>query len=137
MNKSILAIGYYHHNQTIILTGVIMQTITKTNTQYREIPISRLPEHCALRVQVENWVTDKNKATVYVVAKENQLGEWAAFIGYPSLENVRKEYSELEWVVYHCSLISSVQQVERMGDMLDPDTARMLFPEWSYKRYRL
>ena len=137
MEKQILAIGYYHHGQTIIMTGENMNTnIQETNTQYREIPISQLPEYCSMKTQVSQWVKDVNRANIFVVAKSDDLGEWIAYIGYPNLEMIKDEYASFGGIVYACTTISSKEQVLKRGDVLDKESAKQLFPEWSYRRYR-
>jgi hypothetical protein len=140
MEKYILAIGYYHHGQTIILTGEktgekMNTNIKQTNTQHREIPISLLPE-CYYKEMLAGMVEDPNKATVYVVARMGVIGDWSAYIGWPELKyikGVRQTYRETE---YYCTSVRTPKQVAAYGDKLDRQTAEQLFPEWKDRRYR-
>lgn len=134
--KQILAIGYYHHNQTILIYGGEMNTsIKQTDTQYREITVANLPD-CYFKEILTSMVTDVNKATVNVVAKKGVIEDWAAYIGYPSYDFIKPELRGSIEINYYCSTLRTVTQVLAYGDKLDKQIAEIIFPEWRDKRYR-
>lgn len=136
IRKTILAIGYYHHNQTIILTGENMNTnIQQTNMQYKEIPISQLPE-CFFKERLSNMVIDPDKASVIVVARLGVIGDWASYIGYPSYDELSDWHKNRETIQYYCNTLRTPSQVSAYGDKLSKDIAEQLFPEWAYRSYR-
>ena len=135
--KTILAVGYYHHGQTIILTsGENMNTnIQETKTQYREIAIAELPD-CYAKEVFSTYVTDPNKATVIVVAKAGMISDWAAYIGWPDKSHIKDGFQSSMDVEYYTSTLRTPSQVQSYGDKLSKETADEIFPEWSYRRYR-
>jgi len=137
MEKQILAIGCYYHNQTIILTGEKMNTnIKRTDIQYREIPVSQLPD-CHFKEILTNMVIDPDKASVIVVAKSGMIGDWASYIGWPSLDQLREYHQHKTNVQYYCETLRTPSQVEAIGDKLDEEIAVQIFPEWRDKKYRV
>ena len=110
--------------------------IKQTNIQFREIPISQLPDTCFMKNRITAWVKDPNKSTVFVVAKADNSHFWIAYIGYPSLDKVSEDLRNQPFIQYHCTNMSTDTQVLAYGDVLDEQSARELFPEWDYRRYR-
>ena len=136
MEKQIMMIGYYHHGQTIILTGENMNTnIQETKTQYREIAIADLPD-CYFKEILSGMVIDTSKATVFVVARAGVIGDWASYIGWPDIEQLQSYHKNRTDIQYYCLTLRTPSQVEACGDKLSKQTADELFPEWSYRRYR-
>lgn len=133
MNKQILAIGYYHHGEMIIMTN---SNITQTNIQYREIAIASLPEACYVKYKLQGWVKDASKASIFVVAKIGVSGDWTVYTGYPNINDVSDELKHLPSVEYHCTNFHHMKSVLMYGDVLDQQSAEMIFPEWKYMRYR-
>ena len=111
------------------------EMMTSNHTQCKEISVSQLPSTCAMRVRFENWVSDTNKSKVYVIAARNLLGQWKAYIGYPSLSDVQYSLKNNPLVQYHCDNIHSPKNVLAYGDVLDKQSAEILFPEWKERSY--
>jgi hypothetical protein len=136
VEKQILTIGYYHHNQTILFLGDKMNiNIKQTNIQYREIPISQLPD-CEHKRTFENMVVDCNKATIIVVAKIGYVGDWSCYIGWPEINQLSDYHKNRPTIQYYCETLRTSSQVESMGDKLDECIAREIFPEWRDLKYR-
>ena len=112
------------------------QNIQQTNIQFREIPISQLPDTCKSKNTLKTWVIDPDKTSVFVVAKTDNSHFWIAYIGYPTLDKVSEDLRNQPFIQYHCTNMSSQVQVLAYGDVLDEQSARELFPEWDYRRYR-
>jgi hypothetical protein len=128
MEKQIIAIGYYHHDQTILFLGDKMNTnIKQTNIQYRD---------CEHKRTFENMVIDCNKATVIVVAKTGYIGDWSCYIGWPEINQLSDYYKNRPTIQYYCETLRTPSQVESMGDKLDECIAREIFPEWRDLKYR-
>jgi len=109
--------------------------ITQTNTQYREVIISQLPE-CFFKEVLSSMVVDADKSNVVVVARLGVIGDWAAYIGYPAFDNLSEWHKNRENIQYYCNTLRTPSQVSAYGDKLDREVAEQLFPEWSYRRYR-
>lgn len=110
--------------------------IKQTNTQSKEIAIAQLPLSCFMRERVKSWVNDIHKATVYVVAKTDNLDNWVCYIGYPHMNMILDNLKHSPFIQYHCTHMQSESQVLAYGDVLDKESAELLFPEWNYRRYR-
>ena len=108
--------------------------IVKSNIQYRSIPIALLPD-CYLKEWFTSICINPSQNSVIVVAKLDNLGGWVVYIGYPRLDEVKKEYRTFKNIEYLCTTISTTSQVEAYGDKLDESCAKMLFPEWEYRSY--
>lgn len=135
--KTILAIGYYHHGQTIILTGGQMNTnIQQTNIQHRNIPVAQLPE-CKKKSIYETWVKDNQTASIVVVAQIDYLGRWIAYIGYPNINDVHDDLKNLPHISYHCQTLNHVQNILAYGDVLEKEIAEYIFPEWKDRSYKV
>ena len=109
--------------------------LDKPNIQYRSIPILLLPD-CKLKEWFTCITIDPSINSVIVVAKQDNLGGWVVYIGYPRLDEVKLEYRTFKNIEYLCTTISTTAQVEAYGDKLDEQCARKLFPEWEYRSYR-
>ena len=99
----------------------------------KTISISQLPE-CRHKIRLQNIVINTN-AKICVVAIAN--GErWEAFAGWPDIQDMKLEpvisLMDYEW---NCENIRDQEQVLIMGEKLNEETAKQLFPDWANKEY--
>lgn len=73
---------------------------------------------------------------VYVVAKAGSIGDWAAYIGFPEIEDMKDQYKDDYHYYYYCTNVHHPQGVLDHGDKLDRSMAIQLFPNWKDMRYR-
>jgi len=99
------------------------------------LSVSNLPSGY-YKAQLSSRVSDPLEATVAVVAKEGMAGDWAAYIGWPKLEELKPQFQGSAENQYYCSRIHTTDQVAELGDKLSEDEARQLFSQEAFKRLR-
>lgn len=77
---------------------------------------------------------DPEVADIWVVAKPGMIGDWAAYIRFPSIDHTRPD-QVLEYE-YYLESVRDPDDVLHHGDKLSEGEARQLFPEFtgSYRR---
>jgi hypothetical protein len=71
------------------------------------------------------------ESEVILVAKEGQIGDWAAYSGWP-IPCLRSRGE----AAYYSELFSTFEGVLSNGDKMDEDDARKIFPEFKDFTYR-
>jgi hypothetical protein len=108
----------------------------KKMSEYKEVYVTQLPISL-YRAKLEIMTKHPEETVIVVAAKLSiDYNDWIAFIGYPEIREIKEEF-QTETMKYFCDTLHTQQQVLDMGDILDERTARLLFPEWSEKRYRV
>lgn len=131
--KRILAIGYYNQGRTILIMN---NNIHKT-IESKEIFIGQLPNSLT-KSRLELFVKYPDESCIVVVARLSpEYNDWLAYIGYPNIEDLKEELKDSLSITYHCETIGTNLEVLAKGDLLDADTARALFPNWSHLKYRM
>jgi hypothetical protein len=98
--------------------------------QYSVPTIGSLPKGEA-RNRLIAIVSDPGIATVVVVAIRRD--GWQAYIGYPSIEEVRPELQTSGEIQYMCTKCQSTEQVSQLGAKLTADEARKIFPKLDFR----
>jgi hypothetical protein len=101
--------------------------------QYKEVQIKDLPEGY-YRGQLEQLVQNQHTKVV-VVAKEGYNNDWAAYIGWPQLHELKPQYQASGNYEYYCERVHRPQDVADRGDKFPENEARELFPDIKL-RYR-
>lgn len=115
---------------------------TKSNTVNRQeqgktISASELPYSLHV-IRMEDYVTKLSDVKLCVIAVKRLETAWEAFVGYPSIRDLRADYKKNElWETYEwcCENVHDVQQVKMMGEKLSKDHALILFPDWAMFTY--
>lgn len=102
--------------------------------QKKQIKVKDLPEGY-FKGQLTQLVIDPEIAVVWVVAKEGRANDWAAYIGWPTLGQLKPQFQPSSNYQYYCERVHFSNDVADRGDKLDEATAREIFPEIT-KRYR-
>lgn len=102
--------------------------------QKKQIKVIDLPEGY-YKGQLMQLVSDPEIAVVWVVAKEGFDVDWAAYIGFPTLGQLKPQFQSSSNYQYYCERVHFSQDVADRGDKLSEQEARQIFPEIS-KRYR-
>ena len=98
----------------------------------KEVKIKDLPESW-YKDQLTSLVKD-TKSLVWTCAKPGIIGDWAAYVGWPKMDELKDEHQTPEHS-YYCTMVHSPTDVCGHGDKWDERSARELFPEMS-GRYR-
>lgn len=85
---------------------------------------------------LKNIVKDPATATVWVVAKEGYAKDWAAYIGFPILEQLQPKFQSSSNYEYYCNNVHFSNDVAAKGDKLSKAEAEELFPGLTHLRYR-
>lgn len=115
------------------------KSATKTYqfVEYKEqgmtISIDQLPdcEHKNKLLQFAN----KGARICVIAAKRGITNNWAAYAGYPNIKDTtltEERYSQSNW---DCENINDVESVKMLGEILDAETAAILFPDWDISLY--
>jgi len=105
------------------------------HTEVKSCTVAELPE-CEAKEFFTKLVRDPNVAIVHIVAKEGAIGDWAAYIGWPGLAQLKVEEQANPDYIWYCTQLHRPEDVLGAGDKLDADTARTLFPNWASMQYR-
>jgi hypothetical protein len=73
---------------------------------------------------------------VIVVAMDGQIGDWAAYIGWPTFAAIKPEHRNND-IAYYCFTTGEAEMVAMYGDKLSRDEAIHIFPKLLEKVYRL
>lgn len=101
--------------------------------EVRCLSISQLPDSY-FKQQLIDLVMDANRAMVNVVATKGSI-DWAAYIGFPSIENLKPEKINSN-TIYYCCSVQDLEGVASNGDKLSEADAIFLFPQYKDKVYR-
>lgn len=89
--------------------------------------VSELPDTCSYKRELETMVANPNDARVVAVVVGGTMNK-RALIGYPAETYIRQELKKSDDVMYHVKNIHHPDQVGRLGNVLDRETAKQLFP---------
>ena len=101
----------------------------------KKITVAELPE-CLAKGQLISFVTDPFTVEVNVVAVQGVI-DWACYIGFPSsLYDISVDHRSRN-IAYYVMNVSSPEQVAEVGDKLEEEVAKKLFPDLARNfRYR-
>ncbi len=100
----------------------------------KELAIDDLPD-CYAKEMLQNMVIDSGSATINVVASIGVIGDWSAYIGFPSYGSLKEEKKN-ESMFYYCTQVRFPEGVASNGDKLSKETAIKLFPQFKDLKYR-
>jgi len=103
--------------------------------QKRQVRVNDLPPGY-FKGQLEQLVKDPASAVVWVVAKEGYAKDWAAYIGFPPLEQLKEKFRTSDNYIYYCTRVHFSGDVASRGDKLSQQEAEALFPELKSLRYK-
>jgi hypothetical protein len=99
----------------------------------REVIIDDLPNGYS-KEQLQKMVVNSSLTSVNVVAVKGYANDWSAYIGFPSIFNI-KDTSNNSYA-YYCLEVHDPDGVARNGDKISEREARELFPEFEDLYYR-
>ena len=109
-------------------------TLKDVEIEAKNLAIAELPK-CYFRESLTSMVKDASVARVNVVAKRGGRGDdWAAYIGWPTLKDLKQEHVS-DYTVHLCTRVVSVNQVLYYGDKLSESVAALIFPRWNEAFY--
>jgi len=98
---------------------------TTNITHNLKVRVCDLP-HGYFRERLTELVKDASEATVWVVARSGEIGDWAAYIGWPDEKHI---YNPSPTTEYYCRNHQHPARVADFGDKLSYREARDLFPD--------
>lgn len=101
----------------------------------KQIRIVDLPDGY-FKEQLTQLVKEPELTTVWVVAKEGNNRDWAAYIGFPHLEQLKEKFQGSSNYEYYCTRVHFSEDVASRGDKISEAEARAIFPEMEGIRYR-
>lgn len=122
MDKQIITIGRYMNNNI------------RLTEEVKTIFVSDLP-NCYYKERMTDMVKNPETTLIITVAKLGTILDWACYIGWPEISELKEEYQTSD-NYYYCSTLHSKNQVLAYGDKLEKETADQLFPNWSELKYR-
>jgi hypothetical protein len=76
------------------------------------------------------------EAEVNVVVVMGFADDWAAYIGWPSFDQIKPEHKDNDSIQYYCRAVRAAQHVADHGDKLSKREACAIFPAMNPERYR-
>lgn len=92
---------------------------------YLSLMVADLPD-CYVKEQLTKFVIDPSVARIWVVAVEGSISDWAAYIGWPTIEHLADQNNHEH--VYYAMSLHNPESVMNNGDKLPESVARKLFP---------
>lgn len=118
----------------------VVKGIDKYKEQGTTISIDKLPE-CPHKTKLLKEVTDITSKICVVASFNQQSNKWSCYAGYPDIRDLKPlngtegqstARMDLEW---SCEYVRNREQVLFLGDKLNEETARILFPDWKELEY--
>lgn len=104
----------------------------------KTVSLNDLPA-CQHKTMLLEKVTNPKTSKICVVAVKLSRS-WVAYVGYPDVRDLKINLdmnSDInQQLVWDCEHIHNVEQVLMLGNFLNEETARALFPEWRELKYK-
>lgn len=100
----------------------------------KTISVGNLPDcyHKEMLLQF----SDKEGKICVVACRSGIQNRWVAYAGFPDLKDTKFNDSDFTDIRYwSCQYVHDVASVKMLGEIIEPETAAQLFPDWDIEQY--
>ncbi len=119
--------------------NISLRTVANIRTSYQEgktIAVSKLPDCSHKTLLIEQLETIPDARICVLAIKRGVTEKWIAYAGYPDVADTKFKDDDMHDIYYwSCQNIRNVEQVKMLGEILDKEAAKKLFPDWDIKQY--